>query len=66
MLIDLDAQHLALVGLSWQVDLFVIQTCVACSCYDTVYMETDGQGSPVWSEHNAMPYGAGDIDYNKH
>lgn len=44
MLINLDAQHPALVGLSWMADLFVVQTCVACSCNGTVYMETDRAG----------------------
>lgn len=26
-----------------------------------MYMDTDEQGEPVWSEHNVMPYGAGEI-----
>lgn len=54
MLINLDAQQPALVGLYWKADLFVVQTCVACSSNDTVYMETDRAGRAVWSEHNAM------------
>ncbi|WP_339276199.1 DUF1963 domain-containing protein [Paenibacillus sp. FSL W8-0426] len=61
-LIDLDAGHPALAGLSWKADRFAARTCVVCSCYGTVYMEIDEQGEPVWSEHNVMPYRAGEMD----
>lgn len=29
-----------------------------------MYIDTDKQGEPVLSEHNVMPYGAGEIDLN--
>ncbi len=31
-----------------------------------MYWDTDEQGEPVWSEHNVMPYGAGEIDLNSY
>lgn len=65
MLIDLDARPSG-IGRAFLEDGSVCHPDLCCLqlLRYGVYMETDGQGDPVCIEHNAMPYGGGEIDYN--
>ncbi|WP_418040440.1 DUF1963 domain-containing protein [Paenibacillus xylanilyticus] len=61
-LVALDVRHPALQNVSWQAEKLQIRTCINCSCYGVVYMETSSAGEPFWSSHNVMPVGLDDID----
>jgi len=61
-LVALDPGHPALQNVSWQAKQLQIRTCISCSCYGVVYMETNSAGEPFWSPHNVKPMGIDEID----
>lgn len=54
-LVDIEAKHPSLGGISWNGARLKVQTCILCSCYTTVYMDITPDGEPRWSANNERP-----------
>lgn len=54
-LVDMEAKHPSLGGMSWNGARLKVQTCMLCSCYTTVYMDITPDGEPRWSASNERP-----------
>lgn len=55
VLMDVATTHPSLAYLNLSADRLQIVTCVACGCYDVIYMELDTGGVPRWSSYNRIP-----------
>ncbi|MNW28797.1 hypothetical protein D3C74_56350 [compost metagenome] len=54
-LVDMEANHPSLGGMSWNGVRLKVKTCILCSCYTTVYMDIAADGEPKWSISNERP-----------